>query len=351
MDSGQMLDRLFRSLFEGRGAAIGWAIIGGIVGGIVESSKGQSSRLQLLKSGAENFLGIRLDSPLEILLVVAIVATVAAARLEAKDWRSGAFVGFGVFSLFGAVPSLPDAPAVGPAINASAISTPLGFIATALADQIQEGKAKITLTGEAAETEAEVLITNLTTNDLIGAFTVTQPLTITGGLGELIELVWERKGYVRTRTVVKLGKPICEYTLALQPSGAPIFLQRLLSEVDVSATVMESSSVAPSAQGGSQDPQPLPAVAEGPTVASESAGTGGSPGVGQEPTSGGGTTSSEKASDPSLGNGQGGNGSVSPATPENSTDKASTAVPGPDSESQVATNGGLAEFCEVSAEN
>jgi hypothetical protein len=173
----------------------------------------------------------RIDLLLVILLMTPVMGLIAAWIFQPTTERDAFALGFAVFSLFALVPEQPEEAAV-EELSVSSEETDVSFrlIAPAYAQEesAQNGGAMLLLAydGE-APAKTEVSVSNLTKGQWLGSYIVENSLHLVGEPGDRVQLEIEAPGYERTTIELTLQDVPESYTVQLEESGTPLFIQRL----------------------------------------------------------------------------------------------------------------------------
>jgi hypothetical protein len=173
----------------------------------------------------------RIDLILVILLMTPVMGVIAAWIFKPTTERDAFALGFAVFSLFALVPEQPEEAAVEEiGVSPEAEDVSFRFIAPAFAGQeVAEGGSALLLLDYEGEPppSTEVSVSNLTKGQWLGTYQVMGSLQLVGAPGDRVQLAIEAPGYERTRIELTLQEAGESYTVQLQESGTPLFIQRL----------------------------------------------------------------------------------------------------------------------------
>lgn len=173
-----------------------------------------------------------IDLLLVILLMTPLLGLIAAWIFQPTTKRDAFALGFAVFSLFALVPEQPEEAPVDE-LSVSSKETEVGFRLVGPAhaqEEVAEGGSATLLLAYDGEAPAktEVSVSNLTKGEWLGSYVVQESLHLVGTPGDQIHLEIEAPGYERTSIELTLQEPGESYTVQLQESGTPLFIQRLV---------------------------------------------------------------------------------------------------------------------------
>lgn len=197
------------------------------------STAGLLNKLVVDDPSAANFTPI-------ILLLIPLLGVIAAWIFKPITEREAFALGFAVFSVFALAPEkeTPNGKGtIGTAFNRESGPTLIGR-AFAEGPAASEGGATVYLYFEHASSppDAEVSVKNMTSGQRFGTFQVENRLMLVGKAGDSIQVVIEAPGYERTVADVTLQQESGVYSVQVQESGTPLFIQRLTPAARVAAT-------------------------------------------------------------------------------------------------------------------